>query len=452
VSLALGCAVSQESFKENFVYEPVRATGTIEGSVQLESSHEISPDVVETWKRFGNPQESIDNWRKAVAEATREDMLRSGLIKAPAGGAAPDLVFRVESLETGKPELRLEIVLSVLDHRSRAVIVRYARQAGLGTSMFEYGENMKKGMSSMLADIRRELLNDFQGPAMQARLGTYRAARAAQAHLEQAAAAEAKGDLAAQAAAVRQARQADPAGAAPAAASVRLLYRLCDPEGARRLGEAALKRHPGDGALTAAITGSGISPDPRLCEAQALNREGVAQARAGQRTEALTKLEAARRLAAGLVPKASYNAALILEQAGRAPEALSAYQEARRGFLDPAEEQEALARLTALAQRAKLPAPESADRRYRLGIVRAQQKRYAEAVTEFEGALSEAPWLTDAYYNLGLVCDFSDRPGQALAALRTYLSLAPDSPHLGAVKTKVVELEDKLGAGVPPAK
>lgn len=450
--LLLGCAVSKQDFRRNFVYEPVRAAGTIEESVQIEASHAISPGVVEVWKRWGNPQENIDNWREVVAEVIRDDMLRSGLLKTPQSGAAPDLIFRLEGLESEQPESHIRIVLTVLDPRSRSVVSRYERQASLGTSALQYGERMKAGISSILGGFRQELLADYQGGKLRQAMAALRATRAARAHLDQAAAAQAQGDLAAAVAALRLARQADPAGPAPAAAAVALLHRLCDPEAARRLGEEARKQHPADAGLQAAVAGTGLTPDPKACEAQALNRAAVASAREGRRPEALAKLTEARRLAPGLVPKASYNAALLLEQRGQPAEAATAYLEARRGFLEAAEAQEALTRLTALAQRAKLPVPEPADRRYRLGVVRAQQKRYPEAAAEFEAALAEAPWLVDAYYNLGLVYDFTGRAAEALEALRAYLALAPQSPHAGAVKTKVVELEDRLGVGPLPMK
>lgn len=51
----------------------------------------------------------------------------------------------------------------------------------------------------------------------------------------------------------------------------------------------------------------------------------------------------------------------------------------------------------------------------------------------------------DAYYNLGLVYDFTGATANALQALRAYVQLAPQAANLGAVKTKIVELEDKLG-------
>jgi tetratricopeptide (TPR) repeat protein len=186
-------------------------------------------------------------------------------------------------------------------------------------------------------------------------------------------------------------------------------------------------------------------PYPAACRAQALNREGVALAREQKFAAALAKLEEAVRIAPGLIPKAHYNAALIHEQTGRPREALTHYVVAHQAFLLPQGQTETLSRMVALVQRAGITVPETADRRYRVGILRAQQKRYKEAIEEFEAALAEAPWLVDAYHNLGLVYDFTGAYQDALRTFRTYVQLAPTAPNIGTVKTKIVELEDRLG-------
>jgi tetratricopeptide (TPR) repeat protein len=204
--------------------------------------------------------------------------------------------------------------------------------------------------------------------------------------------------------------------------------------------------------MVGSVLDVGRSAHEPACRAQALNREGVALAREQKPVGALAKFEEATRAAPGLVPKAHYNAALILEQTGRPREALLQYVAAYQAFLFPAEQVESLVRIVALTQRAAIGVPDTADRRYRVGILRAQQKRYQDAVEEFEAALVEAPWLVDAYYNLGLVYDFVSRHPEALRAFRTYSQLAPNAPNIGAVKTKIVEIEDRLATQPTPRK
>ncbi|MCX5855729.1 MAG: tetratricopeptide repeat protein, partial [Deltaproteobacteria bacterium] len=186
------------------------------------------------------------------------------------------------------------------------------------------------------------------------------------------------------------------------------------------------------------------------CNAQRLNREGIALAKEQQQAAALAKFEEAAKTTPNLIPRADYNAALILEQTG-SPNSLAHYLAAMKGFLLLSDEEEVFTKVLSIAQRSNIPVPESADRKYRIGILRAQQKRYKEAIQEFEAALSEAPWLVDAYYNLGLVYDFSGDYQNALRSLKIFMKLAPNAPNIGAVKTKMVEivLAKKTGDGLP---
>ena len=191
------------------------------------------------------------------------------------------------------------------------------------------------------------------------------------------------------------------------------------------------------------IKGKG-PPNPAACRAQELNREGVAFARVGKNVAALKKFEEALQKSPGPLPKAHYNTALILEQLDRPREALRHYIKAQESFLLPEDEIGALTRLVALTRQARISVPDTADRRYRVGIIRAQQKRYKEAIQEFEAAIVEAPWMVAAYYNLGRVYDFNKEYSKALRVLHIYIKLAPNASNVGPVKSKIVELEERL--------
>jgi hypothetical protein len=161
-----GCAVTtpnaKENFKSNFRYEPVRARGRIEANVLLETSHTLSEGVVAGFKRYGNSQANIDAWREAIAEAARDDMLRSGILRPLGGRVAPEFIVRVETSESDKPEPHLTVVLSVLDPATRSVSSKNERKADLGTSIFAYTGNMRKGLSTALAELREDLWRDYQ--------------------------------------------------------------------------------------------------------------------------------------------------------------------------------------------------------------------------------------------------------------------------------------------------
>ena len=253
----------------------------------------------------------------------------------------------------------------------------------------------------------------------------------------------------------RVAMQIDPQNPIPYEKASSLFLNRCDPDGAIKVAEKGLKITSNNQALRKVLVrahslknNATIAPTPSqsfVCRARELNREGVTLAREGNQLAALTKFEEAIQAAPGLIPKAHYNLALILEESGKPKESVSHYVKAQQSFLLPEEEFEALTRLVALSRQARIAVPEIADQRYRLGIVRAKQKKYKEAIQEFEAALAEAPWFIEAYYNLGLVYDFNKEYSKALRVLNIYAKLSPDAPNIGTVKTKIVELKDKMG-------
>ena len=66
---------------------------------------------------------------------------------------------------------------------------------------------------------------------------------------------------------------------------------------------------------------------------------------------------------------------------------------------------------------------------------------YAGAANEMEQAVLTAPWLANAYFNLGIVQEKGDMFGQAIQNLRLYLLAAPQSPNAKAVQAKIYGLE-----------
>lgn len=183
---------------------------------------------------------------------------------------------------------------------------------------------------------------------------------------------------------------------------------------------------------------------PIACQAQELNKQGIGLAGEGRLSDALLKFQEAIRIAPAPTAKLYYNDALILEQVGRFKEALDYYISAQKLFLLPDEEMETLSRMLVLVNRHEILPPEVADEHYRMGIVRAKQKRYSESVQEFEAALAIAPWIVDAYYNLGLVYEFIEDYSNSLRVLSIYVRLAPTAQNTGSAKTKIIELKDRL--------
>lgn len=252
--------------------------------------------------------------------------------------------------------------------------------------------------------------------------------------------------------ALRRALVIDPQYSAAYKQAAALSLYMCDSDGAINLLDAGLKNNPRDVGLKRELeTSKGQkeanihASDKLACQAQSLNREGIVLAKQQRPLEAHAKFEEAVRIAPGPLPKAQYNAGLVLEQVGKPHEALNHYIAAHQSVLLPEEEDGILIRIVGLAHKMGIMPPQSADERYRFGIVRAQQKRYLDAIEAFQSAIAEAPWIVDAYYNLGIVYDFQGWYPEALRVLTIYARIAPYSSNLGTVKTKIVELKDKLG-------
>lgn len=451
----LGCAVIDKREYKEWISEksptPVKAERAMDGRVRLESAYAISPERREAIIQGLLSEDTPDNYCAAMGELVAEDMTRSGVfasVNTPGPGGY-DALVRLDCLEDTKdaPQrvtlagpFRVTIKVSVLDPSGKELVAQYQQSQHFYHTMDTGWGAAMRVIRPMLANMRAQMLADLGGGSgLKAAMATKRAVATAQDSLNKAQ----TSDYAGAWAALRQALAQDQRSPAPALAAATLLARLCDAEGARAMQAEAMRRGAGGPAQVPA------EPDQRACQAQALNKDGVALARQGAAAEAMAKFDQALKTAPAPLPKANYNAALVMEQQGQAQAAVRQYLAAYQAFLLPAEQTEALNRLLALSQHAKLGVPETADQRYRLGVVRAKQKRYAEAVGEFEAALQEAPWLVDAYYNLGLVYDFVGRSADALRVLRIYVQLAPNSANLGPVKTKIVELEDKLGLITP---
>ena len=88
--------------------------------------------------------------------------------------------------------------------------------------------------------------------------------------------------------------------------------------------------------------------------------------------------------------------------------------------------------------------PESVMR----SMVRAETKlkmggtgSYEAAAKEMEQAVLEAPWVADAYFNLGIVQEKAGKFNEAIQNLRLYLFAEPRSPNAAAIQAKTYELE-----------
>jgi FOG: Ankyrin repeat len=72
---------------------------------------------------------------------------------------------------------------------------------------------------------------------------------------------------------------------------------------------------------------------------------------------------------------------------------------------------------------------------------------YQKAIAEYQIARDLAPEFPDTYYNLGVIQDKAGLYNDAIASLRKYVELMPNSPDLQAVKDMIYKIEYKRDAG-----
>src|ERR1700738_3831653 len=93
--------------------------------------------------------------------------------------------------------------------------------------------------------------------------------------------------------------------------------------------------------------------------------------------------------------------------------------------------------------------PEDAERFMARGAAAIKDAKvesdFKDAAQEFEKATLAAPWLANAYYNLGVAQSKAGDYGGAARSLKLYLLAAPDAPDVKEAKSLMYEMEDKKG-------
>lgn len=99
--------------------------------------------------------------------------------------------------------------------------------------------------------------------------------------------------------------------------------------------------------------------------------------------------------------------------------------------------------------------PEEAERYMARGVgaieTAKDQNGFKNAVMEFLKAALHAPWLPDAYYNLGIAQEKAGLYPEAIKSLKFYLLAAPDAGDVKAVKNLIYKIEYKQEAAVKDA-
>ncbi len=89
--------------------------------------------------------------------------------------------------------------------------------------------------------------------------------------------------------------------------------------------------------------------------------------------------------------------------------------------------------------------PREAERFMNRGAAAAKSAKdvndFKDAVAEFEKATLSAPWMANAYYNLGVAQDKAGMYSNAIRSLKLYLMAAPNTPDTKIVEKLIDEIE-----------
>ena len=89
--------------------------------------------------------------------------------------------------------------------------------------------------------------------------------------------------------------------------------------------------------------------------------------------------------------------------------------------------------------------PREAERFMNRGAAAAKSAKdandFKDAVAEFEKATLSAPWMANAYYNLGVAQDKAGMYSSAIRSLKLYLAAAPNAPDAKSVEKLIDEIE-----------
>ena len=89
--------------------------------------------------------------------------------------------------------------------------------------------------------------------------------------------------------------------------------------------------------------------------------------------------------------------------------------------------------------------PREAERFMNRGAAAAKSAKdandFKDAVAEFEKATLAAPWMANAYYNLGVAQDKAGMYSNAIRSLKLYLVAAPNAPDAKSVEKLIDEIE-----------
>jgi hypothetical protein len=210
--LAGGCGaitVSTAEFKGNFNYPPTKLSGHIDAEnskIAIKAQHSLDPVIEGIWTSWGNNQQSIENYRNAVAQVEAEFLVKSGLftktfmqnleargngeqaagnstllsstmmgqgqesggLSEPAARALEaasnaDFTIDVKSEESRPKDFKLTLKVAFIDNATQTVLKFYERESDLGDSTFSFSKKLEAALQDDLISIEEDMIADFSG-------------------------------------------------------------------------------------------------------------------------------------------------------------------------------------------------------------------------------------------------------------------------------------------------
>ena len=163
--LCSGCiSVPAESYKESLGYQPARASERIDSTVAVEATHTLTPELHSLWKKWMNSDQTVENWRQAVAEVIVEDLVQSELFARvqTAPSAPADYRIRIQSDESrdSSENFQLRMTLRLADGTTNQELAVFNHGTDIGHSIMAY--DMKGGIQRLMGEFKADLAAEFQ--------------------------------------------------------------------------------------------------------------------------------------------------------------------------------------------------------------------------------------------------------------------------------------------------
>lgn len=159
-----GCVtISKDTYANMVKYDPAPSPARFDVSYHLTTVHTVSPECAAVWRKWGNTDEGIVNYRGAMSEMIGKDIIQSGLLARLVGPKQPaDIGLKIESTDAiqGKNYVLL-IAYSLSDARTQHVINHRTLTVTYGPGILDVKINER--LPGAMVQIKQSIADDLKG-------------------------------------------------------------------------------------------------------------------------------------------------------------------------------------------------------------------------------------------------------------------------------------------------